>query len=174
MLKELSGSNINSADVGRLWWFNGPQKISLPGIYEYSQRLSLRKDSLHMKLIKGSQNETLDCLDGPQIQWQVSLWEEKTQTGEERHRGDSHVKKGQQELEGARPVTSPGASGASDWHLTWGFWPGKKCKRKNIHCFKPPSFYWFAVVDWRLDIHSRETLEYVLEEKCTSCNWSSL
>lgn len=51
MLKELSGSEINSAEVGKLWWLNDPQKISLPGIYEYSQRLSLRKDSLHMKLI---------------------------------------------------------------------------------------------------------------------------
>ena len=51
MLKELSDSNINSTEVGKLWWLNGPQKISLPGIYEYYQRLSLRKDSLHMKLI---------------------------------------------------------------------------------------------------------------------------
>ena len=51
MLKELSGSNVSSAEVGKLCWLNGPQKICLPGIYEYSHRLSSRKDSLHMEII---------------------------------------------------------------------------------------------------------------------------
>ena len=47
------------------------------------------------------------------------------------------------------------------------FCTAKKYKRKNIRCFKTPSLYWFAVVAWRPDIPSRETLAYVLEEKCT-------